>query len=407
MLEDSPNSDSSSKSDSDEYEDSHSYENPNYRKLYAALSVKKMMGNKEDGLARSNNIEDCELDEGDLPPGWEKHEDDNGPYYWHIPTGTIQRDKPTQTVSNNSFVYYQEGEEGALNGASDKLKNLGNTFIVNSLGWTEFDEQNLTRNLSSQAVQKCIVEVTTRGDNNAVRCWGKETQKLLLRIENSSIKLFDITSNTLLKCQPISAVHVWGVNENDDFVYVASDSDSSSKSSQLKCYVFHCEENAGQKIATFLRDEMIRLKLNNEMPNSNSNKQNRPQNLFIEPSISLQSISLSALEFPTPIEEPRKTISAKYMGRISVSKPMGIDVLNEAIENILLNIAKHEKPTGTEATLDENFDVFVHVSPSTIIVESASTSEYLVECRVRFVSIQLFDIKSFLNLLLGIYPLWE
>jgi len=30
-----------------------------------------------------------------LPPGWERHDDTNGPYYWHIKSGTIQRDPPT------------------------------------------------------------------------------------------------------------------------------------------------------------------------------------------------------------------------------------------------------------------------------------------------------------------------
>uniref|UniRef100_A0A182MP04 PID domain-containing protein n=1 Tax=Anopheles culicifacies TaxID=139723 RepID=A0A182MP04_9DIPT len=30
----------------------------------------------------------------DLPPGWEKHEDNGGAYYWHIKSGTIQREPP-------------------------------------------------------------------------------------------------------------------------------------------------------------------------------------------------------------------------------------------------------------------------------------------------------------------------
>lgn len=34
-------------------------------------------------------------DSTDLPPGWEKHEDNDGPYYWHIKSGTIQREIPT------------------------------------------------------------------------------------------------------------------------------------------------------------------------------------------------------------------------------------------------------------------------------------------------------------------------
>ena len=30
-----------------------------------------------------------------LPPGWEKHEDAEGAYFWHIQSGTIQRERPT------------------------------------------------------------------------------------------------------------------------------------------------------------------------------------------------------------------------------------------------------------------------------------------------------------------------
>ena len=29
-----------------------------------------------------------------LPPGWEAHEDNEGCYYWHVKTGTIQRHRP-------------------------------------------------------------------------------------------------------------------------------------------------------------------------------------------------------------------------------------------------------------------------------------------------------------------------
>nr|CAD7460284.1 unnamed protein product [Timema tahoe] len=32
--------------------------------------------------------------ESGLPSGWEKHEDNDGPYYWHIKSGTIQREPP-------------------------------------------------------------------------------------------------------------------------------------------------------------------------------------------------------------------------------------------------------------------------------------------------------------------------
>ena len=43
-------------------------------------------------------------DDGDggrrpLPTGWEAHEDEDGAYYWHIKSGTIQRDFPVDMVS--------------------------------------------------------------------------------------------------------------------------------------------------------------------------------------------------------------------------------------------------------------------------------------------------------------------
>ena len=33
-----------------------------------------------------------------LPAGWERHESDDGPYYWHIKSGTIQLEAPEGTV---------------------------------------------------------------------------------------------------------------------------------------------------------------------------------------------------------------------------------------------------------------------------------------------------------------------
>lgn len=38
----------------------------------------------------------------DLPFGWEKHEDNDGPYYWHIKSGTIQREPPLWPKGNDA-----------------------------------------------------------------------------------------------------------------------------------------------------------------------------------------------------------------------------------------------------------------------------------------------------------------
>lgn len=46
-----------------------------------------------DNKHSSDCIEDKDANK-DLPFGWEKHEDNDGPYYWHIKSGTIQREPP-------------------------------------------------------------------------------------------------------------------------------------------------------------------------------------------------------------------------------------------------------------------------------------------------------------------------
>lgn len=48
---------------------------------------------KDDCDNSNDSIEDKDINK-DLPFGWEKHEDNDGPYYWHIKSGTIQREPP-------------------------------------------------------------------------------------------------------------------------------------------------------------------------------------------------------------------------------------------------------------------------------------------------------------------------
>lgn len=55
-------------------------------------------------VKRRQDSEEERRDEN-LPPGWEKHEDNDGPYYWHIKSGTIQREVPEkkyETVTRSS-----------------------------------------------------------------------------------------------------------------------------------------------------------------------------------------------------------------------------------------------------------------------------------------------------------------
>lgn len=97
----------SSGSETDSNKSFENFENPNFRKIYATLSVNTMMGCNNpqetsklcedvDGSGKQSMIDSStgpklaeygeeKQDSSELPCGWEKHEDDNGPYYWHIP----------------------------------------------------------------------------------------------------------------------------------------------------------------------------------------------------------------------------------------------------------------------------------------------------------------------------------
>ena len=395
----------------------HSFENPNYRKLYAALSITSMMGQNNKQMAENQLLID-EQNNGsishELPIGWERHEDENGPYFWHIPSGTIQRDPPLNEkiidTKRDSLIYFDNFDENFTSNQieTNYEKNESNgsvlTVLVHSLGWMEVEESQLTSATSSKVIQKCIIELSTRGDNNAVRCWGRQTQQLVLKVENSCLKLYDMSCNTLLNCQPIQGIRVWGVNDNNDFAFVARDvqnesqtTDGGSESNQLspllpnsasnelKCHVFHCEEdnNSAQRIATYLRDEMIKLKADN-FSNTPTSHNQRPKHLFIYDSSCSQSSAIAtptAIEFPTPIEEPRKTIAAKYLGKTQVLKPMGIDVLNKAIETVLYKDLDQENDSSVERY---NIPVSVHISPSNIIIENKETNQCMAECRVRY-----------------------
>ena len=60
-------------------------------------------------------------------------------------------------------------------GQSTAGGSAGGVFAVQSLGWVEIAEEDLTRERSSKAVNKCIVDLSRgarRDFNDAVGCWG-------------------------------------------------------------------------------------------------------------------------------------------------------------------------------------------------------------------------------------------
>ncbi|CAK1542751.1 unnamed protein product [Leptosia nina] len=343
-----------------------------------------------------------------LPPGWEKHEDNDGPYYWHIKSGTIQREIPkmppiearesrismVRDCSNLSEVKYdgpmttsvtRSTTSGALDHDAQEAERKRKEeiaykrrsyparpesdgravrFFVRSLGWVEISEADLTPERSSRAVNKCIVDLSLGRNDllDQVGRWG-DGKDLFMDLDDGALKLIDPESLNTLHTQPIHTIRVWGVGRDNgrDFAYVARD----RVTRKHMCHVFRCEAPA-RSIANTLRDICKRIMIERSLQ-----PPPRPTDL----PAARRPRPLSGASFPTPMEEPRKTVRARYLGSAEVPRPTGMDVLNDALERLTAARA----PSAWRP-------VAVAVAPSCITITEEGETTPIVECRVRYLS---------------------
>ncbi|XP_069600645.1 amyloid beta precursor protein binding family B member 2 isoform X2 [Ranitomeya imitator] len=367
----------------------------------------------------------------DLPPGWKKINDIAGIYYWHIPTGATQWERPVSaptdlpgsrkgslsSVTSSSptpenekqpwsdFAVLNGGKinvdiwkdlhaatvnpdpslkefEGAtLRYASLKLRNgpqsdeddsssinsdpEAKCFAVRSLGWVEMAEEDLAPGKSSVAVNNCIRQLSySKNDiRDTVGIWG-EGKDMYLVLENDMLNLVDPMDRTLLHSQPIVSIRVWGVGRDNgrDFAYVARDKDTRI----LKCHVFRCDTPA-KAIATSLHEicSKIMAERKNAKATACSSSQERPH----------ASLDVPLQEFPTPKTELVQKFHVRYLGMQSVTKPIGMDVVNDAIDSLM-----------TPSDEEDWTPVIMNVADATVTVIKEKDEEVLLECRVRFLS---------------------
>ncbi|XP_044154582.1 amyloid-beta A4 precursor protein-binding family B member 2 isoform X3 [Bufo gargarizans] len=345
----------------------------------------------------------------DLPPGWKKINDIAGIYYWHIPTGATQWERPVSAPTDlpgsrkgslssvtssptpenedlhaatvNPDPSLKEFEGATLRYASLKLRNgpqseddsssinsdpEAKCFAVRSLGWVEMAEEDLAPGKSSVAVNNCIRQLSySKNDiRDTVGIWG-EGKDMYLILENDMLNLVDLMDRTLLHSQPIVSIRVWGVGRDNgrDFAYVARDKDTRI----LKCHVFRCDTPA-KAIATSLHEicSKIMAERKNAKATACSSTQERPHASLDVP---LQ------VEFPTPKTELVQKFHVLYLGMQPVSKPTGMDVVNDAIDSLM-----------TPSDKEDWTPVIMNVADATVTVIKEKDEEVLVECRVRFLS---------------------
>ncbi|XP_069868716.1 amyloid beta precursor protein binding family B member 2 isoform X10 [Dipodomys merriami] len=297
----------------------------------------------------------------DLPPGWKRVNDIAGTYYWHIPTGTTQWERPV------SIPDLQGSRKGSLSSVTPSPTPENECFAVRSLGWVEMAEEDLAPGKSSVAVNNCIRQLSyCKNDiRDTVGIWG-EGKDMYLILENDVLSLVDPMDRSVLHSQPIVSIRVWGVGRDNgrDFAYVARDKDTRI----LKCHVFRCDTPA-KAIATSLHEicSKIMAERKNAKALASSSLQERTN---VNLDVPLQ------VDFPTPKTELVQKFHVQYLGMLPVDRPVGMDTLNSAIENLMTSSNKEDWPS-----------VNMNVADATVTVTGEKNEEdVLVECRVRFLS---------------------
>ncbi|NXQ47009.1 APBB2 protein, partial [Catharus fuscescens] len=296
----------------------------------------------------------------DLPPGWKKINDIAGIYYWHIPTGTTQWQRPVSIPTD-----LQGSRKGSLGSITPSPTPETECFAVRSLGWVEMAEEDLAPGKSSVAVNNCIRQLSyCKNDiRDTVGIWG-EGKDMYLILENDMLNLIDPMDRTVLHSQPIVSIRVWGVGRDNgrDFAYVARDKDTRI----LKCHVFRCDTPA-KAIATSLHEicskasgfKISCICLFRGISSKSSREECATQTLLL--------LLLSKLV---------QKFHVQYLGMLPVAKPVGMDTLNSAIESLMASSSK-----------DDWLPVTMNVADATVtVINERNEEEVMVECRVRFLS---------------------
>lgn len=293
-------------------------------------------------------------------------------------------DKDLQAATVNPDPSLKEFEGATLRYASLKLRNRptaeeeesssinsdpeAKCFAVRSLGWVEMAEEDLAPGKSSVAVNNCIRQLSyCKNDiRDTVGIWG-EGKDMYLVLENNMLNLVDPMDRSVLHSQPIASIRVWGVGRDNgrerDFAYVARDKNTRI----LKCHVFRCDTPA-KAIATSLHEICSRImtERKNAKAMAGGSLQDRMQ----------AGLDLPLQEFPTPKTELVQKFQVLYLGMMPVARPIGMDILNGAIDSL---IGSSNKADWTPVALN--------VADATVTIsKDKDEEEVLVECRVRFLS---------------------
>ncbi|CAB1431792.1 unnamed protein product [Pleuronectes platessa] len=327
--------------------------------------------NYDDNIWTDQNL----LLDPDLPSGWRTIKDSTGTYYWHVPTGATQWQHPSLTGKPPAPDLQEEagGQRAPEDRSSwrleDHLTNHDDSqcFAVRSLGWLQVEEEDMSPGRSSLAVSNVIQQLShctpAPEQRDRLGAWG-EGREMKLVLKKDTLTLLDPLDHTPLHCQPIIDIRVWGVgcNNGRDFAFVAGDKDTCV----LKCHVFRCDAPA-KAIATALHQLCSKMMSEKTLMRTSR-------------SLTMDSISPEDLprqvEFLEAVQQQVQKFDVQYIGNLPVSRAMGMEVLNRAIESIMTSTEREDwEPT------------VIHVTDNVLSLWGGEEGEEPVwECQVRFLT---------------------
>ncbi|KAM3602143.1 uncharacterized protein V6R79_024973 [Siganus canaliculatus] len=333
--------------------------------------------NYDDNIWTDQNL----LLDPDLPSGWRTIKDSTGTYYWHVPTGATQWQHPrlnTPQLLDSQQV--EAGQQSSSRDSDDPPENrsswhedyLTNSdpnakcFAVRSLGWLEVEEDDLSPGRSSLAVSNVIQQLShcnSPEQRDRPEAWG-EGREMMLVLKKDTLTLLDPLDHSPLHCQPIINIRVWGVgcNNGRDFAFVAGDKDSCV----LKCHVFRCDAPA-KAIATALHEMCSKMMSEKSLM--------RPSRSLTMESISPEDLPRQ-VEFLEAVRQQVQKFQVQYIGNLPVSRAMGMEVLNRAIESIMNSTDR-----------DEWESAVIHVTDNILSLwKGQEGEEPFWECQVRFLT---------------------
>ncbi|XP_058526154.1 amyloid beta precursor protein binding family B member 2 isoform X2 [Ochotona princeps] len=367
----------------------------------------------------------------DLPPGWKRINDIAGTYYWHIPTGTTQWERPVAvpadvqgsrkgSLSSVTSSPTPENEKqpwsdfAVLNGGkinSDIWKDLHAATVNPDPSLKEFEGATLRyaslklRNVPhSDDDDSCSINSDPEAKCFAVRSLGwVEMAEEDLAPGKSSVAVNNcIRQLSYCKNDIRDTVGIWGEGKDmylileNDTLSLVDPMDRTVLHSQpivsirvwgvgrdngrdfayvardkdtriLKCHVFRCDTPA-KAIATSLHE--ICSKIMAERKNAKALACSSLQER------TNANLDVPLQDFPTPKTELVQKFHVQYLGMLPVDKPVGMDTLNSAIESLMTSSNKEAWPS-----------VNMNVADATVtVISGKSEEEILVECRVRFLS---------------------